>query len=214
MIAVVAATWIAVSSDLGVYPKAGPIAADRAAAAAQGASGDCVRFQSPARLAAGTPFRTALLRGLEFRLSDGWDISIGPVSEPTMDYLWVVSPPLQTAPHRMIGAGYGLTARQSARIQRRLRFVLTRADYDAARAAIDLRSAEDTLKRLDQLGRGRLSFVITDFQVRDLPRVDRGQGDAFDWITFEGEACVPKGGQGAFRMDLANLQMEPTRAGS
>ena len=192
MIAVIAAAWITLDWGPRVQAEVGRAVAHRGGEARQGASDDCVRFQSPARLAAGTPFRTALLRGLEFRLSDGWDISVGPADEPTMDYLWVVSPPLQTAPHRMIGPGYGLTARQSARIGRPLRFVMTRADYDAARAAIDLRSAEETLKRLDQLGRGRLSFVITDFQVRDVTLADGTKGDAFDWITFTGEACIPR----------------------
>ena len=144
---VVAAVVIALSAELGPCPDCG-----RVAAAKQGASHDCVRFQSPGRLAAGMSFWTAPVRGLEFRLSDDWDISVGPASETRMDYLWVVSPPVQTAPHRMIGSGYGLTARQSARIERPLRFVLTRVDYDAARAAIDQRPAAEALKRMDQLG--------------------------------------------------------------
>ena len=191
MIAIIAVAWMGLAAEFGVPAQVGRVVPDRGAAARQGASDDCVQFQSPPRLSAGTPFRAALLHGLEFRLSDSWDISVGPADEPTMDYLWVVSPPLQTAPHRMIGPGYGLTARQSARIQRPLRFVVTRADYDAARAAIELRSAEETLKRMDQLGRGRLSFVITDFQVRDVTLAGGRQRDAFDWITFKGEACAP-----------------------
>jgi hypothetical protein len=155
---------------------------------------DCVQFQSPTRLAAGTPFRAALLRGLEFRLSDGWDISVGPAGEATVDYLWVVSPPLRTAPHRMIGPGYGLTARESAGIDRPLRFVLTRADYDAAKAAVDrTQPADETLRELDRLGRGTLSLVIVDFRVRDNVRLaDGSTTDAFEWVTFKGEACVPK----------------------
>src|SRR6185503_9397918 len=136
----------------------------------------------------------ALLRGLEFRLSEAWDISVGPVGDTALDYLWVVSPPLRTAPHRMIGAGYGLSARDSARIERPLRFVLTRADYDAARAAIDdTRSAEQTLRELDRLGRGTLSFVITDYRIRDdVPLSDGRTTDAFEWIAFKGQACVTK----------------------
>jgi len=96
----------------------------------------------------------------------------------------------------MIGPGYGMTARESARIERPLRFVVTRADYDAARAAVDLESAEETLKRLDKLGRGNLSFAITDYRIRDVTLPDGRQGDAFDWITFKGEASVPKQGAG------------------
>jgi hypothetical protein len=155
---------------------------------------DCVQFQSPARLAAGTPFRAALLRGLEFRLSSSWDISVRPIGQAALDYLWLVSPPLQTAPHRMIGPGYGLSAQDSARIERPLRFVLTRADYDAARAAIDGRlSGAETLRRLDQLGRGKLSLVITDYRIRDNGRLPDGRTtDVFEWVTFNGEACVPR----------------------
>jgi hypothetical protein len=155
---------------------------------------DCVQFRSPTRLAAGKPFRAALLRGLELRISDGWDISVGPVGEATVDYLWVVSPPLRTAPHRTIGPGYGFTARESARIDRSLRFVLTRSDYDAARAAIDdTRSADQTLRELDRLGRGTLSLVIVDFRIRDNVRLaDGSTTDAFEWVTFKGEACVPR----------------------
>jgi hypothetical protein len=109
-----------------------------------------------------------------------------------MDYLWLVSPPLQSAPHRVIGRGYGESARSSARIERPLRFVTTRADYDAALTAIDLPSAGDTLKRLDQLGRGHLTLIITDYGIQDLTLPDGEKSDAFDWIRFKGEACVPK----------------------
>ena len=84
----------------------------------QAVSSDCVRFQSPTRLPSGTPFRAALVGGLEFRLSRDWEISVGPLTEPDRDYLWVVSPPLRTASHRVIGPGYGVTARESARIER------------------------------------------------------------------------------------------------
>ena len=171
---------------------------------------DCVQFQSPTRLAAGTPFRAALLRGLEFRLSDNWDISVGPVGNTGLDYLWVVSPPLRTAPHRMIGAGYGLSARDSARIERPLRFVLTRADYDAARAAIDdTRSPEQTLRTLDRLGRGTLSFVITDYRILDDVRLSDGSTtDAFEWIAFKGAGLRDKAPPTDYRT-LAYLRQVP-----
>lgn len=53
---------------------------------------ECVKFQSPARLPGGTRFRLELPRGLELRI-DG-TIEVGPMSEPFVDYLWLVSPPL------------------------------------------------------------------------------------------------------------------------
>lgn len=62
----------------------------------------------------------------------------------------------------------------------------------ASRAAIDLLSAAATLARLDQLGQGHLSLVITDFRVHAAPSSDGQAGDVFDWITFRGEACVPR----------------------
>lgn len=190
-IAIIVTASVGFSSTVVIYAAFQPVESV-GAASTQDAETECIPFQSPARLAAGMPFRAPLLRGLEFRLSANWDISVGPVEEPKTDYLWLVSPPLQTAPHRMIGAGYGMSARDSARIERPLRFVVTRADYDAAIAAIDLQSAGETLKRLDQLGRGHLSFAITDYRVREVTLPDGRQGDAFDWITFKGEACVPR----------------------
>lgn len=53
---------------------------------------ECVKFQSPARLPGGTRFRLELPRGLELRI-DG-TIEVGPMSEPFVDYPWLVSPPL------------------------------------------------------------------------------------------------------------------------
>lgn len=173
-----------------VVSSAADPAEDRAAQSEAGAL-VCVRFQSNGRLAAGTPFRADLPSGLEFRLSEGWRISVGPKSEPDLDYLWVVSPPLQTAPHLIIGPAYGMTARESLRIERPLRFVLTKADRSAAVDAIALQS-DETLKRLAQLGRGRLSLQITDHQIREIVLPDGRPGDAFEWITFTGEACAPR----------------------
>ncbi|GMV21562.1 MAG: hypothetical protein AMXMBFR57_15110 [Acidimicrobiia bacterium] len=153
-------------------------------------------FQSAGRLAAGTSFRSDLLLGLEFRLTaertwPAWHISVGPKGQPDLDYLYVVSPPLQTAPHRVIGPAYGMSARDSLKIERPLRFVLTQADHAAAVAATTLQS-EETLKRLAVLGKGRLFLQITDHKIRDIVRPAGEPGDAFEWITFTGEACIPK----------------------
>jgi hypothetical protein len=189
MVVVAALVVFGAALDIEVVP---PVVEAEVPSGEQVASTDCVTFQSPGRLTQGTLFRAALLNGLEFRLSSAWSISVGPAGEPTMDYLWPVSPPLQTAPHLVIGPGYGMTARQSAQIPRPLRFVTTRADYDAARAAIELQSAEETLKQLDQLGRGHLTLAITDYRIRDVTLADGRQSDAFEWIVFKGKACVPK----------------------
>lgn len=76
--------------------------------------------------------------------------------EPGLDYLSGVSPPLQTAPHRIIGPAYGMTARDSIGLERPLRFVPTKSVSAAAIEAIALQSLEAP-GRLDRLGRGRLS---------------------------------------------------------
>jgi hypothetical protein len=182
---------------VGVVVLVGMIAASQVGSVPTGAAQSradaplCARFQSDGRLQVGTAFRADLLLGLEFRLSPDWSISVGPKGEPDLDYLWVVSPPLQMAPHRIIGPAYSLSARDSLRIERPLRFVLTKSDHSAAVAAIGLQS-DDTLRRLDQLGRGRLSLQITGHQIRDIVLPDGWRGDAFEWITFTGEACVPR----------------------
>lgn len=156
----------------------------------------CVDFDSGGRLQAGTDFRVSLLHGLELRLIDqgvNWDIRVGPIDE-SLDYLWPVSPPLRTAPQRLIGDGYGMTARESASFARQLRFTLSRADYDEAVAVIDSgRSADEVLKRLEQLGRGQLRLEITDYALRPNPRPGvAGTRDILEWITFKGRACAPE----------------------
>lgn len=143
---------------------------------------DCAQFKSPSKLRAGSEFRAPLLRGLEFRLSKDWEISVRPVRDDT-DYLWLVSPPLRTAPQRKLGKGYGLSAVESATIKRTLHFVLNRADYDAALESHNLDDAGQTLKVLDQLGRGLLLLFVDNYDL---------DGDNFRWISFHGEACVPK----------------------
>jgi len=159
-------------------------AAGAAAAASPPPQLDCVKIQSPAKLSAGSAFKARIQHGLEFRLSKEWSISVGPAADGTLDYLWLVSPPLRMAPHRMFGKGYGFTAAESAKLNRSLHFVLNRQDYDAAMQAVSLSDAGDTLKQLDALGRGQLILYLDGYELK---------GDDFSWIRFHGEACVPKG---------------------
>jgi hypothetical protein len=143
---------------------------------------DCVPFKSPAKLRAGSEFRTTLFRGLELRLSKSWEISVGPIRDDT-DYLWLVSPPLRTAPQRTLGKGYGLSAAESATINRTLHFVLNRTDYDAALQSHSLEDAGQTLNVLDKLGRGLLLLYVDKYEL---------DGENFRWISFHGEACAPR----------------------
>ena len=157
----------------------------------------CVTFQTPSRLPAGESFAAPLGNGLEFSLvSDGdtetgghWDIRVMPTEEAG-DYVWVVSPPYQSAPHRQIGRGYNLTASQSARLSpRRLRFVTSPREYDEATklaetAMTDAR-AGITIEHIVSKGQGTLSLWITGFGVAT------GK-DALTWITVRGRACQPR----------------------
>jgi hypothetical protein len=143
---------------------------------------DCVTIKSPSKLSAGSAFRVALHHGLEFRLSKAWQISVGPAGDQT-DYLWLVSPPLHFAPQRFFGRSYYVSAAESMKLQRSLRFVINRQDYDAALAAGELDDAAESLRRLDILGRGVLILYIDKYEL---------DGETLRWISFHGEACVPK----------------------
>jgi hypothetical protein len=144
-------------------------------------------------VAAGASFTLGLFKGLEFRLTSDWEITVVPTDQPTVDYLWVVSPPLRTAPQRQIGPGYGLSARESVTFPRDLRFVTTSDDYRAARAAIDGQLPPgEVLDRLEDLGTGRLSLVITEYGLRGERLSDGPMLETLEWISFRGEACVPK----------------------
>jgi hypothetical protein len=154
----------------------------------------CVAFSSGGPVTAGNSFGTPIGHGLEFRLSKEWFISVGPVGEPNTDYLSIVSPPFRTAPHLVIGHGYGLTASESVGLERPLRFVLNAAEHAAARKAIESEPAETLLRTLDGLARGVIKFRIYSYQIRrTLP--DGTPTDVMESISFQGEACVTSKGE-------------------
>ena len=156
------------------------------------AADSCASFET-GRLTSGASFIRPIGHGLEVRLraKNGdpgtWDISVGPVGSK-MDYLWVASPPYQTAPHLTIGSGYGGRPVDSARFSpRHLRFVTSKVEYDRARAAVDRAlhgSTVVSVKELQRLGHGRLDLSIRDFAVNP----SSGQ---LDWIRVTGRACRP-----------------------
>ncbi len=74
-------------------------------------------------------------------------------------------------------------AKTAAEMDRPLRFVLNRADYDAALASHAWADAGETLKRLEELGRGILVIRVDKYEL---------DGDNFRWISFHGEGCVPR----------------------
>lgn len=151
---------------------------------------NCVTFESGGRLRRGASFQRDISRGLEFRLTarkdgpPGWLISVGPVEEAE-DYLWLVSPPLRTAPHVVVGPAYGRSARESATLTpRRFRFVLTRVEYDRVRAMIDTAHTL-TAPDLERMGKGTLLFRITGFELTP-------DGEALQSIEFSAVACMPQ----------------------
>jgi hypothetical protein len=153
----------------------------------------CVTFATPQPLSADESFKKPIGKGLEVRIKwDGrsaWLVTAGPVGSLD-DYLWVVSPPFQTAPHVMIGEGYGMTASQSARLSpRRFRFVTTATEYRRARALADAAQRDAagriTVADVERQGRGTFELWITDFGTSSA-------GDALTWIRLKGRACQPQ----------------------
>ena len=150
----------------------------------------CVEFATEDRLNAGESFTAPLERALEFRLKASdqtglWLIGLGPRNSPD-DYLWIASPPFQTAPHLQIGAGYGLTAEQSVSMSpRRLRFVTSDDAYERALAMYDRARTQVgiTAKDFEALGEGTLELSITGF---DAAR------EELAWIRVKGRACQPR----------------------
>lgn len=155
----------------------------------------CVTLVSKGRLIYDTPFVAELPAGLELRLRPeadfGWHVTVGRPGG-MVDYVWVVSPPFQTAPHRQLGPVYGLSARESMAFVRELRFVLTDDAYEAALKIVQEEVASpDKLAKLEQLGKGRLTIDVVKFGIRPSARAVP-LSEALDWIEFKGEACVPK----------------------
>jgi len=154
---------------------------------------ECVTFATPARFAAGQSFTKPIGQGLEFRLSwdrrRSWHIAVGPVASDE-DYLSVVSPPLRTAPHLVIGEGYNVTALQSARLSpRQFRFVTSAREYQEARQLVD-RAERDagggiTVADIERKGKGSLELEITGFDANGSPK-------ALAWISVKGRACQPR----------------------
>ena len=151
----------------------------------------CVEFATAEALKAGESFTAPLEEDLEFRLKPWekdavWLILVGPKDSP-LDYLWIASPPFRTAPHRQIGAGFGLTAEQSASMTpRRFRFVTGDAAYERALALYESAgrgaAAPVQARDFEALGAGTLELSIAGFGVA---------GEELAWIKVKGKACLP-----------------------
>lgn len=157
---------------------------------------ECIVFSSAGRLMPAESFTVPVMSGLEFRLrpntplSDLWTIMVGPTGEESKDFLWIVSPPLRTAPQLMIGNSYGYRAEESVQIERNLRFVLTEQDYQDALQIVETQLAgPEKMARLERLGQGVLTLKVTSYSLREGGRTP-GERDGLNWIEFEGRACI------------------------
>jgi hypothetical protein len=160
---------------------------------------ECVTFGAE-RLRLGVNFERPLPHGLVFRMvSEGtstpsqWVLKVTPHDKPFDDFMWMVSPPWQTAPQRVIGPSYGLTIRESMAIRRALRFVLSDNDYAQARAVYEAVSRGETvgvLEQLQALGKGTVDIEVTGYGIQKSS--DGAVADTVDWITFKAVACVPQ----------------------
>ena len=73
---------IVVAASVALNAAVDPATVSRGAVDTQTPATECIQFRSPEKLPVGTPFRAALLNGLEFRLSADWGLSVGPAGEP------------------------------------------------------------------------------------------------------------------------------------
>jgi len=178
-------------------------------AAAQ-ASKRCISVASGERVSRGESLHREFPGGLELRLNayeltsppsgvnaNAWTIEVGPSNDPRTDYMWIVTPPWGTAPHRIVGAGYNTSTRESLMFSPRdFRFVLNASDYEQARKYRDeVRTSttrvEESLRQLQRLGKGTVTFRITGSSVQT--GADGRETDFIDWFEFNANICVPTG---------------------
>lgn len=157
----------------------------------------CVKFERAEKLMAGQSFSFDLPGGFRFDLTasdeGAWDIAVVDPKTPDVDYMWVVSPPYQTAPQRSIAASYGQTATENASFTRELHFVLNAKDHQKMFDLLAARARSDRiLDALDALTTGSLTLDVTGFESRMFTWHDGSRHEGFAWITFAGEACVPR----------------------
>ena len=149
--------------------------------------GECVKFGAK-QLRAGASYTYPLPSDLEFRLpyeGNAWSISVGPRDDRAADFLAPVSPPFRSAPHRVIGSGFGVTAQDSVRVSpRALKFVLSRRDAQAARdiASAALVGDVQRLKDLAKLATGTITLRITGAEADE---------EVVRRLGFDAEACLP-----------------------
>jgi hypothetical protein len=160
----------------------------------------CTTFES-APIAMGRSYTHPIQRGLFFRfiaeaargLDEGrqiWHITVGPEgSTDLVDYVWPVSPPINSTHHLFVGPGLDWTAADSVGMNpRSLRFVLgaqplheAETVYARITKQVVTGSAYDST-RLRELGEGELTVTLEDVVM---------EGPAIRSIRLQVESCVP-----------------------
>jgi hypothetical protein len=151
----------------------------------------CVAVETP-RLPSGESFTAAIGKELEFRLRaeprGRWIITLGPTGA-MRDYIGIVSPPFETAPHLLIGAGYETAKESVMRSPRRFQFVTTPQEYEDAVAFVEHarrdREARITAREIEQKGKGSLELWITEFGMSPAE-------DTLSWVIVRVKACQPR----------------------
>jgi len=141
--------------------------------------------------------------GLVFRLGNtddfgelGWDIEIHPKVSSKDEYSWVMTPPYHFGNVRYLSLGYSQTASQIVEKRPRgFKFVRNKADYDRARADVDILlghtnvpdglTAEAAFERaLDDME--KISHCTGFFRVLDSRLARAADGtEVVDWMKFE-----------------------------
>lgn len=110
------------------------------------------------------------------------------------DYFYPVNPPLRLNPSQTLGKGYGMTARESLRGGRELRFLLSEADYDAieplATDALWPYNASDPDRALDRYT-AKLNSLSTGLFRLAIVSSDISQEDKINSAEFKIEFIAP-----------------------
>ena len=144
-------------------------------APAWAASGENKSIRFSGEVSRGQKYSREFSRRLVFNLFPtdyGWDIAIWDKADPKADFVFVATPPYRFFNPRYIGAIYGYSAAEAVALTpRAFRFVMSRADYASALAAVQRLSwphggskkeLEESKRFLDTVPKGQGELKIVD----------------------------------------------------
>jgi hypothetical protein len=127
---------------------------------------------------------------------NAWGVALVQADGRNRDYIYPVNPPLRFNPLQIIGPAYGEDTKTSLRYPHRMRFLLSKADYDRLWPLVENalwpynapdpdKAANQYVKALKSLSTGELNLKILHYQA------DRATG-SIRHISFRAEINVPK----------------------